>query len=153
MQLLIGERAFLTRFAFPNNRCLVPAMRRQMSIQTIFREIEFAADKPFRERRFPFEHFSPALLPQKFARLARPEFIRMLDRLAVHSPILGDTLDPRLLREFLRRFEDALLLQERFNVLVVDLHEAEVRLTIVRDALNGKLRLFCASFSIFSWRV
>jgi len=36
----------------------------------------------------------------------------------------------------------------RFDVEIVDLHQAEVRLTIVRDALNGKLRLFSSSFSI-----
>ena len=63
MQLLISERAFLARLAFPNNGRLVAAMCGQMSIQTIFREIEFAADEPFRERRFPFEHFPPAFLP------------------------------------------------------------------------------------------
>src|SRR6266852_324152 len=38
----------------------------------------------------------------------------------------------------------------RFDVAVVDLHEADVRLTIVRDALNGNLRPFFNSVSILN---
>src|SRR5579864_5682005 len=108
MQLLISQRPLFAGLAFPNDRRLIPAMRCEMSIQTIFRDIEFAADKPLRERRFPFENFSPALLPGQFVGFARPKFLRMLDRLAIHPAILLEAFDPRLLRKFLRRFKDAL---------------------------------------------
>ena len=36
MQLLIGERAFVTGLAFPNDRRLVPTRAAQMPVQTIF---------------------------------------------------------------------------------------------------------------------
>src|SRR4030095_2675952 len=96
-----------------------------MSIQTVLGKIQLSTDEPFRERRFPFEHFPPTLPPQKLACLARPELVRGFDRFAIHPPVLREILDPRLLRELLRRLKNALLLQERFNVFVVDLHLTE----------------------------
>src|SRR6266536_6299542 len=53
MQLLIGKRTFVAGFAFPDNRRLVPAWPSQMPIQAIFRNVEFAANEPLRERSFP----------------------------------------------------------------------------------------------------
>src|ERR1700730_6160980 len=97
MQLLISKCAFLAGLALPNDRRLVSAMRFEMSIQTIFGKIQFSADEPFRERRFPFEHFPPSLLPQKLARFTRPKFIRILDRLPMHPPVLREILDSRFL--------------------------------------------------------
>src|SRR5437899_959623 len=93
-----------------------------MSIQAVLGKIEFSANKPFRKRRFPFHDFSPSLLPGKFLRLARPEFVRLPDRLAIHALILREIFDPRFGCEFLRRFKDPLLLQMGFDVAVVDLH-------------------------------
>jgi hypothetical protein len=61
-------------------------------------------------------------LPQKLTRLARPEFIGMLDRLPIHTPILREIFNPRLLRELFPRLENALLFEMRFDVPVVDLH-------------------------------
>ena len=109
------------------NRRLVAAVVGEMPIQAIFGKIELAADEPFRERRLPFEHFSPALLPDQFARFARPEFVRLLDRFAIHPPVLRKVFDSRFLRKFLRRFENSLLLQVRLDVCepdwhIVDLH-------------------------------
>ena len=110
MQLLISQCPFLARLPFPQNGGLVAAVGGQMSIQAVLGKIEFSANKPFRKRRFPFQDFSPSLLPGKFLRLARPEFVRLPDRLAIHPPVLGEIPDARVLREFLRRFKDALLL-------------------------------------------
>ena len=70
MQLLVSERALLARFAFPQDRRLVAAVCKQMSIQTVFGKIELASDEPFREGRFPFEDFAPSLAPVEFSRLA-----------------------------------------------------------------------------------
>ena len=70
-----------------------------MPIQTIFRNVEFAADEPFRERRLPFEHFLPRRAPDQLLRFARPEFGRLPDRFAIHSPILSQAFDPRLAAE------------------------------------------------------
>src|SRR6266581_1967511 len=89
-----------------------------MSIQTIFRNIDFAADKPLRKGRFPFEDFFPSDAPDQLARLARPKFSWLLDRFLIHPPVLVETFDSRLLREVLWWFENALLNQMRLDVVV-----------------------------------
>ena len=110
MQLLISERPLLARLAFPQNRGFVAPVRGEMSIQAVLGKIDFAADEPSRERHFPFQDFSPRFLPGKFLRFARPEFARLLDRLAIHPLILREVFDERFGREFLRRLKDTLLL-------------------------------------------
>jgi len=94
----------------------------EMSVQAVLGKINLPADEPFRERRFQFQHFSPSFLPNQLVRLARPEFVGALDRLLIHPLILGEILDPCLLRKFLRRLEDALFLEVRFDISVVDFH-------------------------------
>src|ERR1700756_2026024 len=65
MQLLIGEGALVTRFALPNDRSLVPTRPGEMPVQTIFRNVEFAAYEPLGEWRVPFEHFFPRRAPDQ----------------------------------------------------------------------------------------
>src|SRR5947209_4021048 len=110
MQLLVSEGPFLARLPFPQNGCLVPAVGGEMSIEAILGKIDFSADEPFRKWRFPFQNFSPRLLPGKLLRLARPEFVRLLDRFAIHPLVLSQVLDLRLIRKLLSRLKDALLL-------------------------------------------
>src|ERR1700736_438934 len=111
-----------------------------MSIQTILRDIQFAVDKPFREGSFPLPDFLPALVPNELACLPRPKLRRLLDRFAIHPAVLIKAFDSRLLGKILRRLEDALLLQVRLDVLVVDLHfESERTLTIDACPLNPNL--------------
>src|SRR3954462_11999904 len=55
VKLLIGERSFLTRLTFPNNRGFVAAMSQQMSVETVFGDIELPANEPFGKRRFPLK--------------------------------------------------------------------------------------------------
>src|SRR5919201_3958399 len=88
VQLLISEGAFVARLAFPQNRGFVATPRREMSIQTVFGKIELAADEPFCEGRLPVEQFFPAFVPYQLVGFARPEFVRPINRLAVHSPVL-----------------------------------------------------------------
>ena len=59
MQLLICKRALVAGFTFPNYRGLVPTRSGEMPVQTIFRDIQFPADEPFRERRLPFDNLLP----------------------------------------------------------------------------------------------
>src|SRR5204862_7559378 len=108
--------ARLTGVSLPDVRLFVTAMRAQMSIKTVLGEIYSTADKPFRERRLPLEHAPPPFAPQKLARFPRPEFVRPLDRFAIHPPVLLETFDPRFFGKLLRWFEDALLFQERLDV-------------------------------------
>src|SRR5437764_3724820 len=110
MQLLVSEGPFLARLPFPQNCRLVAAVGGEMSIEAILGKIDFSADEPFRKRRFPFQNFPPRLLPGKLLRFARPEFVRVLDRFAIHPVVLSQVLDPRFLRELLSRLKDALLL-------------------------------------------
>ena len=99
MQLLIGERAFIARFAFPDNCGLVSARPGQMPIEAIFRDVEFAADEPLRERRFPFQHLVPSRAPDQLTRFARPELCRLLDRFSVHPLILREAFDSCVFRK------------------------------------------------------
>src|SRR5713101_3019805 len=103
-----------------------------MPIETIFRNVEFAAHEPLRERRFPFQNFFPRRAPDQLTRFACPEFSGLVDRLSIHPPILIEVFDPCLLCEILRWFENALLDQMRFDVVV---HEQSL---ICRRDLFGK---------------
>src|SRR4029434_1371522 len=107
-----------------------------MPIQTIFRNIEFAADEPFRERRFPFEDLFPSRAPDQLTSLARPEFCRLPDRFSIHTPILIETFDSCVFREILPWFENALLDQMRLDVV---LHEQSL---ICRRDLFGKRSVY-----------
>src|SRR5437660_3759184 len=69
-------------------------------------------------------------------RFAGKEFSGLVDRLSIHPPILIETFDPRLLREMLRWFENALLDQMRFDVVV---HEQS--LICRRDLFGKRFRL------------
>jgi REP element-mobilizing transposase RayT len=110
-----------------------------MPIQTVFRNIEFAADEPLREWRFPVEHFFPRGAPEQLTRFASPEFGGLSNRLSIHSPVLSETFDSRLLREILRCFKNALLDQVRFNVAM---HEKSL---ICRRSFQGKHGARCSS--------
>src|SRR5438067_1027123 len=137
MQLLIGKRALVARFTLPDDCRFISARAGEMPIQTIFRNVEFATDKPLCEWRVPVENFFPRRMPDQLTRFAGPELSGLLDRLSIHPPILIETFDPRLLREILWWFENALLDQMRFDVVV---HEQSL---ICRRDLFGKRSVFC----------
>src|ERR1700756_2591971 len=94
MQLLVSERALVTGFAFPNYCGLVSTRPGEMPVQAIFRNVQFPAYEPFRERRFPFENFLPRRAPEQFLRFARPKLGRLPNRFSIRSPILSQALDP-----------------------------------------------------------
>src|ERR1044071_1982702 len=116
MQLLVGKCSFVSRFAFPENGRLVSVRSGEMAVETILRNVQFPAHEPLRERRSPFEHFRPSLLPNELLRFAGPEFLRLIDRLAIHPLILLETSNPSALRELFRWFENTLLDKVRFDV-------------------------------------
>ena len=118
MQLLISECALVARFAFPNYCGLVPTRPGEMPVQAIFRNVQFPADEPFRERRFPFEDLLPRRPPDQLLRFAHPELGRLPDRFSIHSPILSQALDPRLAAESRWWLENAFFDQMRFNVVM-----------------------------------
>src|SRR6266513_1963607 len=118
MQLLISEGALVAGFAFPNYCGLVPTRPGEMPVQAIFRNVQFPADEPFRERRFPFEDLLPRRAPGQLLRFAHPELGRLPDRFSIHSPILNQALDPRFTAETRCWLENAFFDQMRFNVVV-----------------------------------
>src|SRR4051812_25228754 len=118
VQLLIGQGAPLSRFAFPDDGSLISARRLEMTIEAILRHVEFASDEPLGEGRFPFDHLLPWRAPAQISCFPRPKRVRLFDRLAMHSAVFLQAPDARLLREGLARFEDALLDQVRLNVVV-----------------------------------
>ena len=89
-----------------------------MAIQAIFGSIEFAADEPLREGRFPFKHFFPRGLPDQLPGLARPELGWLPDRFAIHSPVLSQTLDSGLAAKIGWWLESALFDKVRLDVVV-----------------------------------
>ena len=84
MQLLVSESHFVPGFAFPDQGRFIPCRPGQMPVETVLRNIQFAADEPLRERLFPFENRLPLFLPdQKLRGLLRPEFLRVFYRFAI----------------------------------------------------------------------
>src|SRR5262245_30467868 len=104
-QLLIGERSYFTRLAFPDYCGFVPSPGRHMSIQTVVRKICLAAFEPFCPRRFPFEDFVPLSKPMKLAGDFTPKLLGVLFGFAVKFLVLFDAFYVSLLAEFSRRAE------------------------------------------------
>src|SRR5438094_9339921 len=112
-----------------------------MPVEAIFRNIEFAAYEPLREWRFPFQNFFPWRPPDQLIRFTCPEFRRLPDRFSIHPPILLEAFDSRRVCKVVRWFENALLDQMRFYVV---LHEQSL---ICRRNLFGK-RSVCRSIDV-----
>jgi hypothetical protein len=105
-----------------------------MPIEAIFRDVKFPAGEPFRERRLPFQDRLPALLPDQFARLARPEFFRAVDRFPIHPSILFEAFDSGVFRKLPGWFKNPILDQMRLDVFGHGKGEA----SNLAAALNGK---------------
>ncbi len=117
VQLLKGQRPFVSRFAFPKDRDFVSSSgpfrcrSRQFSETFSFPPTNHCAKGAF--------HFST--LFQRFSQTSSPasraqNFSGLLDRLAIHPPVLLQAFDARSFSENLRRFEDPLLDQVRLDV-------------------------------------
>ena len=69
----IRERAFVARFAFPNERGFIAARAVEVAIDTIDAGIQFATAKPLYVRRGPFHHRVPRFVPRQLGGLFSPE--------------------------------------------------------------------------------
>src|SRR5213080_1796840 len=63
MQLLISECARVAGLAFPNQSRFVAPPGSEMTVETVVRDVDLAADKPLRVRGFPLQHLIPFLEP------------------------------------------------------------------------------------------
>ena len=116
VQLLIGKRAFLARFAFPKKSRLVAPWPGQMTVETIFRNVQLSADEPFGEGSFPLKHPLPRLVPSQFFGFTTPKLVRLPNRFPVHFLVLGQALDSCAPLKVFGWFEDTFFDEVRFNV-------------------------------------
>jgi hypothetical protein len=90
MQLLVSDRANIARFAFEDQRSLVFPSRAEVTVETVFGDIELTADKPLRVRGLPIEDFFERFAPDKLlVGLPAPEFFWGVDRLRIKLLVSG----------------------------------------------------------------
>src|SRR5579863_2692816 len=116
MKLLVGEDSDFAGLAFPDDGGFVLAGGGDVAVETVVREIDFSADKPFGPGTIPFEHLVPFPEPVEFAGDARPEGVGVLDRFLVEPLVLGESLNVGVPAEFGGGLELALLLQNGIDV-------------------------------------
>jgi len=79
VERMIGERAHLAILAFPDERQLVAAPGRHVTVQAVVHDIGLAADKPLVKRLLAvIQHFIPFLVPLEFLSLGCPEALEVL---------------------------------------------------------------------------
>ena len=66
MQLLIGQGAHFSGFAFPNDGGFIFARALDVPIEAVVGKIELAADEPLGPGKIPFQNLVPLLEPMKF---------------------------------------------------------------------------------------
>src|SRR5579863_2722461 len=115
-QLLVRERADFAWFAFPDEGGLVLAPGRHVPVETIVREIQFAAEEPFGPRHIPFEDLRPWLEPFDFARDPAPEAFGIAVGLFVEPLVIGHASYMGFGTEFRRRIEYPVFVQSGLNI-------------------------------------
>ena len=98
-QLLIGQRADFAGFAFPDEGGFIFAPGGDVPVETVMREVELAADEPFRPRDVPLENLLPWLEPVELASRCRPRRFGVAFGFGVEALVVGDALDMRLRAE------------------------------------------------------
>ncbi len=79
MQFLIGEKALIAGFAFPQNGDLILAMREKMAVQAIVGDVDLGAGKPAGVGRIPLQDVGPFFEPVNLAGGDfAPEFLGIL---------------------------------------------------------------------------
>jgi hypothetical protein len=63
IQVEIGQRPPIPRFAFPDNGGFVAACAADVPIDAVDARVQRAADEPFRMRRLPVQHLRPGREP------------------------------------------------------------------------------------------
>ncbi len=116
VQLGVGQRALIPRLAFPDDGGLV-STGVEMSIQTVFRDVEPSTHEPLGERRVPFEHDAPRYAPLQLGGLLGPEGVRVLDGKFVKLIVILAGADPCPLRKFRRGREHAGFVEVGLDVL------------------------------------
>src|ERR1700722_665978 len=111
MQLLIGQRANLAGFAFPDDGGFIFARGLHVAVEAVVREVDLAADKPLGPRAIPFENFVPFLEPVQLIGDTAPELVGIVNRFLVKALVFSEAFNVRMLAELGGRWERALLLK------------------------------------------
>ena len=79
VKLAVGEGAGLAGFPLPNDGGFVGPAIGKVTINAVFADVEFSADKPLGVRGLPVEGFGPLFLPGQFFGFAAPKNAGFLD--------------------------------------------------------------------------
>jgi hypothetical protein len=113
MQIEIGQRPAIARFAFPDQRRLVAARSAQVAIEAVDARVDRAADEPLRVWRLPVEHRVPTPGPFQLRGKSRPERFRIAFGFGVQRLVARHGLGA----EFRGRRERAVLTEEILELL------------------------------------
>ena len=129
------------------DRDLVAPAFGDVAVEAVFRRIELATDKPFRERGLaPVEHLIPGLLPLQGRGALAPPALRILEGTPVQSLVILHGLDVGLGGKLGGRGEDPVFFLERFDVLA---HVAIFRArTLASSHENGNAKIGVLSSSL-----
>ena len=83
VEIAVGERAGVPRLAFPDQCFFVGAPAGDVAIDAIRRDVQLAANEPFRVRRPPLKDFGPWCYPIELLGFLGPERFRIPLRLVV----------------------------------------------------------------------
>src|SRR6516225_188560 len=99
VQLLVGQGANFSWFAFPDQGGFVFPPSFHMPVHAVGGKIELCSHEPFGPRIVPLENLIPLLEPFEFFGHASPELFGLLDRLAVDTLVVRKGLNVSLLAE------------------------------------------------------
>ena len=111
MELEIGDGFDLAGLTFPNYGGLVLSPCRKVTVETVVRNIDLAANKPFRVRLIPFEHGVPFAKPMEILSLFGPKRLRISGGLSIDPLIFLKALDVCVGGKIRRWREDAVFVK------------------------------------------
>jgi hypothetical protein len=112
VQLLIRQRASIAGLALPNQGCLVAPPCRQVTIETVIRDVDLATGKPLSVRRRPLQNSVPLLEPVKLAlSKTRPEGFQVRRGFRAQRLQLRHRFDVRLGGKFRPRIKDTFFVE------------------------------------------
>src|SRR5207247_7486650 len=110
-EVLVGDRPAVPGLPLPVVADLGTLVRRYMTIESVLRDVQLAAQEPFGVGRLPLEHLGKGLAPRQGLRVLGPETLEVLLGPLVDRRVLG----VRLGRECLRRRKGPVLTGERLE--------------------------------------
>ena len=137
MKHLVGQHPNIAGLAFPQKRHAILPPGRQVTVETVVRQIRLPPDEPLGERLLPPENFFPRLEPFEFGSNLRPEcvgssserrymdsYISMLETVALDENLAGGGNTRRSLSVDSILRSDIAIHPFRAEVVATDLYHA-----------------------------